>query len=54
MTPSVITVNADTDIAAVAEMFLKGPYRRFPVVSGERVVGAISRRDVLKALLELC
>lgn len=54
MTRSVITVNAETDIITVAEMFLKGPYRRFPVVSGDRVVGVISRRETLKALLELC
>lgn len=54
MTPSVVTVNADTDIVTVAEMFLKGPYRRFPVVAGDRVVGVISRREALKALLEVC
>ncbi|MDP1702740.1 MAG: CBS domain-containing protein [Aestuariivirga sp.] len=54
MTRSVISVNTDTDIVTVAEMFLKGPYRRFPVVSGDRVVGVISRRETLKALLELC
>lgn len=54
MTRPVITVNTDTDIVAVAEMFLRGPRRRFPVVSGDRVVGVISRRDALRALLELC
>lgn len=53
MTQSVITVSTDTDIAAIAEMFLNGPYRRFPVVSGNRVVGVISRREVLDALLKL-
>jgi CBS domain-containing protein len=52
MTKSVITVNADTDIVTVAEMFLRGPYRRFPVVSSDRVVGVISRREAIKALLE--
>lgn len=54
MTPSVVAVNANTDIVTVAEMFLKGPYRRFPVVSGDRVVGVINRREALKALVELC
>jgi CBS domain-containing protein len=53
MTRSVITVNADTDIVAVAEMFLKGPYRCFPVVTRDRVVGMISRRETFKALWEL-
>ena len=54
MTRSVVTVNANIDIVSVAEMFLRGPYRRFPVISGDRVVGVISRRETLKALLELC
>ena len=54
MARSVITVSADTDIVAVAEMFLKGPYRRFPVVTGDRVVGVISRRDALRALVDIC
>ncbi len=54
MTRSVVTVNAGTDIVTVAEMFLRGPYRLFPVVSRDRVVGVISRREVLKALLEIC
>jgi CBS domain-containing protein len=53
MVRTVVTVNANTDIVTVAEMFLKGAYRRFPVVSGDRVVGVISRREALKALLEL-
>ncbi|WP_064697683.1 CBS domain-containing protein [Rhizobium aegyptiacum] len=53
MTRSVVTVSADTDIVTVAEIFLKGPYRRFPVVSAERVIGVISRREALRALLEI-
>ena len=54
MSRSVITVSAGDEIVGVAEMFLKGPYRRFPVLLGDRVVGVISRRDALRALLELC
>jgi CBS domain-containing protein len=54
MTRSVITVGADTDIVTVAEMFLKGSYHRFPVTSGDRVVGVIDRRETLQGFLELC
>ncbi len=54
MTTSVITVNADTDIVTVAEMFLRGPYRCFPVVLSDRLAGVISRRDALRALLDIC
>lgn len=54
MSRSAVTVSAETDIVTVAEMFLNGPYRRFPVVSGERVIGVITRREALKALMEIC
>ena len=53
MNRDVQTVEADTDIVEVAEIFLKGPYRRFPVMENGRLVGQISRHDVLRALDEL-
>lgn len=54
MIHEVKTVDADSNLVEVAELFLKGPYRRFPVVDDEnRLVGTISRRDVLKALENL-
>jgi CBS domain-containing protein len=53
MSREVQTIDAATDIVAVAQIFLKGPYRRFPVLSNDRLVGQISRHDVLRALDEL-
>ena len=53
MSKTVKTVDADTSLVDVAEMFLKDPYRRYPVVDDNRLVGQISRRDVLRALEEL-
>lgn len=53
MSRDVQTVEADTDIVEVAEIFLKGPYRRFPVMENGHLVGQISRHDVLRALDEL-
>jgi CBS domain-containing protein len=53
MTAEVQTIDADTDIVEVAELFLKNPFRRYPVMSDERLVGQISRHDVLKALKDL-
>ena len=44
------TVDADANIADVAAMFLRDDYRRYPVVRENRLVGQISRRDVLRAL----
>ena len=53
MSTDVETVDADTGIVEVLERFLRGRYRRFPVVSGGRLVGVIARRDALQALVEL-
>lgn len=53
MTPAVETVDADMNIVDLAEKFCKTGFRRFPVVKGNRLVGQISRRDVLRALGEL-
>ena len=48
-----VTVEAGTPIMEVAERFANSPYRRFPVTEEGRLVGQISRRDVLSALQEL-
>ncbi len=51
MTKKVITVEADSSVLEVAKLFMeKGP-RRYPVVEDNRLVGQISRRDVLRSLL---
>jgi len=45
------SVDPDMSLVELAERFLKEPYRGYPVVKDNRLVGQISRRDVLKALL---
>lgn len=47
------TVDADDDIASVAHAFLRGPHRRFPVVSEGRLVGVLARSDALRAVEQL-
>ncbi|HUS38903.1 MAG TPA: CBS domain-containing protein [Pirellulales bacterium] len=44
------TVSEETDILTIAQIFLSNAFRRLPVVRGDRVVGQISRRDVLSAV----
>ena len=44
------TVEADASIVEVASMFLQEGYRRYPVMEDNRLIGQISRHDVLKAL----
>jgi len=52
MTPAVLTVNADDPIRKVADQFIVHRVRRVPVLDKGRIVGLITRRDVLKAVFE--
>jgi len=53
MHKDVKTVDAERNIVDVAMMFIEDDYRRYPVMIDGRLVGQISRRDVLKALAVL-
>ncbi len=53
MSKNVETIDAGSDIVEVADLFLKSHYRRFPVTEDSRLVGLISRYDVLRALADL-
>ena len=44
-----VTVSPETDLLTIAERFLNSDQRRLPVLDHGRLVGQISRRDVLKA-----
>ncbi|MCP4301124.1 MAG: CBS domain-containing protein [Gammaproteobacteria bacterium] len=50
MSDGVDTVDADMSIVDLAQVFINKKFRRFPVMQGTRLVGQISRRDVLRAL----
>lgn len=42
-------IDPDMDLLSIARVFIETPYRRLPIVRRNRVIGQISRRDVLKS-----
>jgi CBS domain-containing protein len=40
-------ISEETDLLSCAQIFIDTPYRRLPVLRGGKVVGQVSRRDVL-------
>jgi predicted transcriptional regulator len=50
MSREVQTIDIEASIVDVAEIFLNANFRRMPVIERHRLVGQISRHDVLKAM----
>ena len=53
MTKSISTIKADDDLYSVVDIFLKNNFRRLPVLQDQKLVGQISRRDILKAIKDI-
>ena len=54
MTANAVTVAPDMPILEIASRFLDSAVKRFPVVKSGKLVGQISRADVLRAINEIC
>lgn len=50
MTRNVIVVSAQSEVAQAARTMLDSDLKRLPVMSGSRIVGIVSRRDVVKVI----
>jgi CBS domain-containing protein len=48
MTQAVYTMTVDTDAAAAARLMLRHGLKSVPVLDGDRVVGILARRDLLR------
>jgi CBS domain-containing protein len=51
MTTTVVAMGPTADVADIADLMLSYDVRSVPIVDGPHVVGIISRRDLLRALL---
>lgn len=43
-------VSPEQSILTLADLFINGNFRRYPVIDNDRLVGIISRRDVMRAM----
>ena len=53
MSTDLKTINIHDTLSNVADEFIKSRFRRFPVMGGDKLVGQISRRDILRAIVKL-
>lgn len=51
MSPYPVTTAPDADVAEVAELMLEHDVRSMPVLGNGEIVGIISRRDILRAMV---
>jgi CBS domain-containing protein len=47
------TITPDTQLLSIAQVFLTTPRRRLPVIEDEKLVGQVSRRDVIRAVSKI-
>ncbi|MBD0404457.1 CBS domain-containing protein [Flammeovirga sp. EKP202] len=53
MTKSVSSISADKDVVEVAMLFENSSFRRYPITRHGKLIGQVSRRDILRAAVDL-
>jgi len=51
MTDKVVTISEDAEIQEISELMIQHGIKRIPVVYGDKIVGIVSRADIIKTLL---
>jgi CBS domain-containing protein len=52
MTKDVVSFDEDDDLIAICESLVNNHFRRVPILSHGRLVGIVSRRDLIKYIME--
>lgn len=52
MTKDITCFDQDEDLIAICECLMNNNFRRVPIVSNGKLVGIISRRDIIKYIIE--
>ena len=52
MSRKVTSFKEDDNVTDVCTFFIKNPIRRVPIVRDKKVIGIVSRRDIIKLILE--
>ena len=53
MTESIVSFDQEDSLTDIAESFIKNHFRRVPIISEGKLVGVISRKDIIAYILKL-
>lgn len=53
MTDQVISFDENESLIKLCQCLIDNPFRRVPITSGKKLVGIVSRRDIMKKILEI-
>jgi CBS domain-containing protein len=52
MTTDVFAMNEDTDLLEINDFFMNNNFKRLPIVRDNKLIGIISRKDMLRHILK--
>ena len=52
MSTNLVCFEEDDDLVDIVEVMIEGRFRRVPIVRGEKIIGLITRTDIMRHILE--